>query len=211
MFDTRATPASRIRAARELLEMVLHGIESESRRPKRQTAHRCADLLIAAVEKTRARVCKWHADIEREDELRKSMGQPPLTENEKREQFRALEAQECEDALNETDPPEDAQSGWRQPITEYACAALGVLRRAMWDSHASPPSRTAAARVLFDASQRMREMERRKAADSAVVANGDLTMQQVEEARARVRRPIDLAHDQETGTQDFTETETACL
>jgi hypothetical protein len=94
MFDPRATPANRIRAARAFLEIALQEIESESRRPKRKTAYRCGDLLIAAIEKMRARWRQWQEDIDREDELRKSMGQPPLTEDEKQEQLRAREAQE---------------------------------------------------------------------------------------------------------------------
>jgi hypothetical protein len=155
MFDYRSSPASRIAAARDVLDIALSWVENENRPAP---LHWEELLMRYLTNEKRVREAR-----KREAALRNSLGST-LLEGEKE----CLPNEEPKNqASNRTSAepatPQETRVRAQQPIIDHACAALIVLRRAMFDYCAPPAARRAAEGAMRAAKARMARIEFQRA------------------------------------------------
>jgi hypothetical protein len=145
-------------AACDILDVALRMVEIENHRSPLQP-YPLGELLIQSIiNERRAREARA-----REAALQKSLESTSL--EGKRQCLAHAEPKNPADNPTSSDPatPQEARVRAQQLITDHACAALSVLRQAMFDYRAPPATRRAAERAMREAKVRMAKIEGRKA------------------------------------------------
>jgi hypothetical protein len=186
MFDYRSSPASRIAAARDVLDIALSRVENENRPAPFQPMHWGELLMRYLINEKRVREAR-----KREAALRNSL-ESTLLEGEKE----CLPNEENEEPKNQASnrtsaepaTPQETRVRDQQLIIDHACAALIVLRQATFDYCAPPATRRAAEGAMRAAKARMARIEFQRAWRHRYELLGTFLLQPVPQGNESVAR-----------------------
>src|ERR1039457_685713 len=186
MFDYRSSPASRIAAARDVLDIALSWVENENRPAPLQPMHWGELLMRYLINEKRVREAR-----KREAALRNSL-ESTLLEGEKE----CLPNEENEEPKNQASnrtsaepaTPQETRVLDQQLIMDHACAALIVVRQATFDYCAPPATRRAAERALRAAKARMASIEFQRAWRHRYELLGTFLLQPVPQGNESIAR-----------------------
>jgi hypothetical protein len=135
MFDSDAPPATRIAAARAILDATLRMQEIEDRTAASPASQRFGEILKQRIKEARERLAP-HWEEQRQKLLERSQKETGSSAG-----YYAAQAQMMSDQITRIPANESTQDPQSAPdlkalITDHANAAVSALRRAMFDSHA---------------------------------------------------------------------------